>query len=339
MDMEMPAGYVSASSGRILVRKDACERVGSLDGVILDCDGTLVDVRNSYDRAIVRCVQYFQKRLGLRKRTSGRRLLHDIDSLRGTGEYNNDWDACFVCIILSWISNEGGGERILEEFLGSGGGKDAMAAVRFVKEKLGEGSADVGRVLDELSYPGMPPESLLATVFDEIYYGRELFQSIYGREAVCVRGRGLIFNERRIADRKTVEEMIFETGRKPALLTGRPRYTTELIMEEFMPLFDTDASIFIGDLRGREMDLYRKPSSAGLKAVAERMGCSTFVYVGDSAEDMLMARKIEGKRCLFAGVCEHSCHPEERRSLFISNSCDMVLDSIIQLPEAMRLQP
>jgi len=59
-----------------------------------------------------------------------------------------------------------------------------------------------------LSYPGTAGESLLITVFEEIFCGPQLFREVYKQEPRLYKGRGLIENERVIMKPETFDHLI-----------------------------------------------------------------------------------------------------------------------------------
>ena len=54
------------------------------------------------------------------------------------------------------------------------------------------------RVRKFLGYPGNPPSSLLASLFDEAYHGGRLYRKMYGLEPRYHRGKGFIERDRLI---------------------------------------------------------------------------------------------------------------------------------------------
>ena len=107
-----------------------------------------------------------------------------------------------------------------------------------------------------------------------------------------------------------------------------------------MSYFDKDSSIFIGDadiyprLRP-EYDGFRKPSPNALVRASEKLSSRAFLYVGDSAEDLIMvqkARQVGLSNCLFAGVYGTSPFPTTQVSFFKQGGSDAVVESVNQIP-------
>lgn len=120
----MPYAKVSGA----LVSLGTLERLREVDAVVFDCDGVLIDVRGSYDRAIVESVRtVLERSMGVEVPETSLDL-SVVYRLRSTGGFNNDVDTAWV--ILLWlfsgseltIARELGEvlERALEEARGPG---------------------------------------------------------------------------------------------------------------------------------------------------------------------------------------------------------------------------
>jgi len=82
------------------VRKDKAELLKDVDAVIFDCDGVLIDIRESYDKAISEAVVYILEGF------TGYRFPQDlisgelVFSFRKSGGFNNDWDTCYGVLMF-----------------------------------------------------------------------------------------------------------------------------------------------------------------------------------------------------------------------------------------------
>ena len=70
------------------------------------------------------------------------------------------------------------------------------------------------------------------------------------------------------------------------------------------------------------------------------MNCKNSIYVGDSMEDFIMAKKAteEGKKTTFCGIIGTSKNPLQKLELFEKNGARLVLDSIELLPKVLNLE-
>ncbi|MDQ4101914.1 MAG: HAD-IA family hydrolase, partial [Thermoproteota archaeon] len=95
--------------------------------------------------------------------------------------------------------------------------------------------------------------------------------------------------------------------------------------------FNYDACVFLEDER-RE---YAKPNPYAIKHAMKVMGAKTAIYVGDSAEDLLMARRAEketGAEIAFVGVYGNNSEPDKVMDKFKQEGVEAIIKSVNQLP-------
>ena len=63
------------------------------------------------------------------------------------------------------------------------------------------------------------------------------------------------------------------------------------------------------------------------------------LYVGDSMEDFIMAKKVTEMGCktIFCGIIGTSKNPREKLELFEKNGAQLIIDSINLLPKVLNL--
>jgi len=83
-----------------------------------------------------------------------------------------------------------------------------------------------------------------------------------------------------------------------------------------------------------------KPNPQPLLDSIKGMNCVLTLYVGDSMEDFIMAKKATemGSKTIFCGIIGTSKNPQEKLELFQRNGAILVLDSINLLPNALNLE-
>jgi len=110
-------GYVglSLNGEKAYVRRDRLNQLSRVTAVVFDCDGVLVDIRESYNRAILRAVAFILG--GLTGQVVPESLVSSdvIFLFRKTGGFNNDWDTVYgiLMFLLSGLPEETRGK--LEE--------------------------------------------------------------------------------------------------------------------------------------------------------------------------------------------------------------------------------
>lgn len=346
-----------ASRGDLALRKASVSDLSEVDAVAFDCDGVLIDARSSYDETIRVVVEKMVEGFGGVKLPIERVSQALISRVRRTGGFNSDWDTTYALTLFTLVALEreraprSRAIRALTEttsrFSSAPRGRGKEAVDSFLEEECPELEGMLDRAREYLGYPATPPEGRLTTVFDELYFGGELFREIHGYAPAKSRKKGLIELERPLVSTRTLDSLVKSLGRRRlAMVTGRPRVGTAYSLgEEIMGYFDKDASMFIGDadidlsLRS-EYDRYRKPSPDALVRAKDKLSAGTLLYTGDSAEDIQMAKGATSRGLpgfLFAGVYETSAARSDQASFFRKEGADMVLGSVNQVPSGLLL--
>lgn len=85
---------------QVYIRLDKQNQLKDIDATIFDCDGVLIDIRDSYNRAIAKTVDYIFR--VFLERSIPESLVSDdlIFRLRKSGGFNNDWDAVYGILMF-----------------------------------------------------------------------------------------------------------------------------------------------------------------------------------------------------------------------------------------------
>jgi phosphoglycolate phosphatase-like HAD superfamily hydrolase len=337
----------------IYVREGLQSSTFRIDSLAFDCDGVLIDARESYDVTILETTRrLLSECLGFTPslREEGRDLIH---LLRSTGRFNNDWDSTYALVMLTALVR-GCGQSTEGELVKKL--KLCVAGLSDIKEGIGHEVVDkfldtrlnkiknnkiIHRLRRSLGYPGNPPYSKLATLFDELFCGSELFRRVYGERPRYYDGEGYITKDRLLVNQDTLSQLSKVMNNKLSIFTGRPRILAEYTLGPLLDYFSRESSIFVGDMnsirnKGERLrfSAYRKPSGVAFLYMMERLGASQLLYVGDSAEDLLsvMEAKKRGRNVLFAGLYSCAANVESQINLFEALNADIILPSVNQLP-------
>ena len=301
------------------------------DCVLFDIDGVLVDIRKSYNAAIKKTVEYMLKSITGR---SFRGLVTDqiILKFRQSGGFNNDTDTTYA-ITLAMLAHApksvAKGRKLLMQ-VAKGADETGYLSVEKSLAKHG-----IERWKKLLNYPAPVKDSILARVFDELFYGPELFRKQNNLEPkYWVIRRPLIKNDKISVSIKTMKKLHEMFGGNLAIVSGRSRLAAEYSLRPVMKYFNLDACVFLEDER-RE---FAKPNPYAIKQAMEVMGLSTAVYAGDSAEDLLMARRAEkeaGIKIAFVGIYGNSPQPARTIAQFKREGVEAIAKSIDQLPNTI----
>lgn len=358
---------IKASNGIAFVRKEKRDAF-KFDSIAFDCDGVLLDARNSYDRTIVLTLNKLIAMIFHIRVAWDDKIPRLIYSLRSTGSFNNDWDTTYALLlfsssflarrfkakldsvskdVLKLDRNESANlfsslENYVEKFISFNYKLGYSSVDQFIGSFSKQESHFCEKVRDLVRYPGTPPYSLLASVFDEIYYGPRLYKEAYGQEPRYYRGRGYIENDRLLVKKSSIVKLNNIFNRKIAIVTGRPYRATEYSLKSMIQYFNIGASVFIGDADRREelsyLKSFKKPSPLSLLYAKEKLSSRSLLYVADSAEDlrMVQAAKESGQFCL-AGVYGSSLDPERQRLFFMENDTELIIPSVNILPDLIKV--
>lgn len=173
------------------------------DAVVLDIDGVLVDVADSYRRAILESVESVYDRT-IRK--------DDIQLFKDAGGFNNDWELTDAAALYVLATEEGYDES-LEAFTDAiaeeGGGLEAAESA--VRDRIGARATQ--RVTERWD------REQLRDVFQQLYLGAELYRGLEGGEPDR-ETRGFIHDEPIILEAETRDRLLAEYD--VGVLTGRP---------------------------------------------------------------------------------------------------------------------
>jgi phosphoglycolate phosphatase-like HAD superfamily hydrolase len=305
-----------------------------MDCALFDIDGVLVDIRKSYNSAIKKTVEYMLKSITGR---TFRNLVTDqiILKFRQSGGFNNDTDTTYaitLAMLASPPKSIDEGRRFLAKIAENADESGYVSVEKFLS------SYGIERWKSLLAYPAPVQESMLARVFDELFYGPELFKKQNHLEPKhWAGGRPLIKNDRLAVSAKTMKKLNEMFDGNLAIVSGRSRLAAEYSLSPVMKYFNIDACVFLED----EKREYAKPNPYAIKRAMKAMNAESAVYAGDSAEDLLMARRAEketGAEIAFIGVYGYSSQPSKTRAKFRQEGVEAMTKSVNQLPSIVNAQ-
>jgi phosphoglycolate phosphatase-like HAD superfamily hydrolase len=297
------------------------------DCALFDVDGVLVDIRRSYNEAIKETVGFVLKKAGIKHRN----LVTDrlILKFRESGGFNNDTDTSYA-IVLAAMANPGRTAAQARKFLFTVAENADSTGVDSVERFLA--SYGIEKHKEALAYPAPVRDSYIGRVFDELFYGPKLFRKQNGLEPkYCVKNRPFIANDRLVVSKRTMKLLNQRFAGKLAIVSGRSRLAAEYSLAPVMKYFDIGACVFLED----EKREYAKPSPYAIKKAMTVMDATTAVYAGDSAEDLMMARRAEreaGYKIVFVGIYGYSPMPADTLRQFKEQGADATAKSVNSLP-------
>ncbi|WP_411965295.1 TIGR01548 family HAD-type hydrolase [Haloferax sp. YSMS24] len=280
------------------------------DAVVFDIDGVLVDVADSYRRAIVESVD----------RTYGETISRDdVQQFKDAGGFNNDWELTYAAALYVLTAREADVslDAFTDDIEARGGGLDAAEAV--VESLLD----DPATVFDEWD-----PDGLRAT-FQALYLGGDLYRDLEGGDPPFD-APGYIHDEPVLLRPETLDAL---GDRDIGVVTGRPSAEADIALERVALEVDDDHRFTMDDWDDG------KPHPYALMTVAERLDAQSIVFVGDTLDDVktaLNADAADPDRVYYGvGVLSGGLTGDDGRQKFAEIGAAAVVEDVNEVPELL----
>ena len=316
----------------IFVDNAKIDKIKNLDAVIFDCDGVLIDITNSYDQAIKKTADFVLKEMANIDQPNivSTKM---IEGFKATGGFNDEVDATYsfiISVVAAKKLNKNTSEFIFDVI------KNAdQTGIVSVEKYLDTLNVDISEIRKKLAYPGSHDTNPLYSIFDEMFYGANLYYELYNRKPKFFDGKGLIDNDVVLVKKELVEKLRKKFGKKISIVSGRSFISTKYSLKTLFDEFDLKNSRFLED----EPREFAKPNPQPLILSIKGLQSSCCMFVGDSVEDFIMARKSDelGIKTIFCAIYGTSNDPETKRNLFEQKNADIILESIDLIPKALNL--
>jgi len=316
----------------IFVDTAKIDKIKTLDAIIFDCDGVLIDITNSYDLAIKKTVDFILKEMANIVQ-SNIVTTQMIEGFKATGGFNDEVDVTYS-LILSIVAAKKLNKSIVE-FIFEVIKNCDQSGICSVEKYLDMIRVDLSEIRKKLAYPGSHDSNILYSTFDEIFYGTKLYYELYKRKPQFFDGQGLIDNDVVLVKKELIDTLRKKFDKKIAIISGRGVISAKYSLKKLFDEFDLKNSRFLED---ETRDL-AKPNPQPLISSIKGLQSYCCMFVGDSMEDYIMAKKSEelGNKTVFCGIYGTSKDSEAKRKLFIEKNADMILETIDLIPKTLNL--
>ncbi len=308
--------------------------------IVFDCDGVLVDVSGSYHRAIQQTVTYMVGRIASELAIPGMPARHTVsrrtvEKFKNTGLFNDETDVSCAITLAAVMPHLAGGctyESAIDAAIENSKPDGIASVIRSVRD-----DSKMSRAADLLEHPSPDRKGLTCRVFDEKFYGSEMYAERGGRPLLGGESGHIKCDDVIVTD-AAMEALSGRFGRSMAMVTGRGLQAARHALEPVMGWFDLGNSAFLED----EPRENAKPNPKRLDDCIRGMGCRRAIYVGDSAEDAAMARDAESD-VVFCGITGTGVDPGERRRILeraagAAGNRSFTLGSVLEIPKALNLE-
>jgi len=306
-------------------------KADEFDSIIFDCDGVLIDVTNSYDTTINKTISYVLKEIA--DVTVDIPLTNEILlKFKSTGGFNDEIDITYsgiLCFITAKKLNRNPIELIhdvLDNADDSG--------ITYVENFLNAIDVNISDIKSRLGYPSADKNDLIHATFDQLFFGPELYNKIFQKKSRFSE-KGFIENDNVIVTSALIETLKKKFNDKIAIVTGRGFNAISLSLKEILNQFNVKNSVFLED---EPRDL-AKPNPQSLIRAMNGLNSKNCLYVGDSMEDMILAKKASelGFQATFCGIYGSDKLPEAKKNMFVEKNVPLIIESINFLPKALNL--
>ncbi len=315
----------------IYIDDSGTDVLDEIDAIIFDCDGVLINITKSYDQTIIKTTQYVLENFA---------QISDainvdfkiIDGFKSTGGFNDEVDLTYAAIISLVAANKLGKNQtgFILDVINHADSSGIVSVEKYLEDQV-----NLSDIQKQLSYPGAHHENILYQIFDQLFYGPELYQKLFKNPSRFSKP-GLIKQDDVILSNLLLDKLQKKFGSRIAMVTGRGRESASYSLKTLLEKFDLENSVFLED---ESRDL-AKPNPQSLLDVIKGMNSASTMFVGDSMEDYIMAKKASdlGCRTVFCGIIGTSKNPREKLELFERNGAILALDSINLLPKVLNLE-
>tara|TARA_B100000029_G_scaffold131311_1_gene125045 strand:- start:4259 stop:5221 length:963 start_codon:yes stop_codon:yes gene_type:complete len=307
------------------------QKIQKFDSIIFDCDGVLVDIRNSYDTAINRTISAIMKEL----------FNDDVQdivtpkihfAIKAVGGFNDEV-AVVYAIIMTLVASKKSDidfEKLIIDVINNANESGINSIDNYFETK----NIDLSEIKLKLDYENSRKDSFIHKTFNQLFYGASLYEEIFNEKS-RFNQQPLIELDQIILDETLMAKLKGKFEKKITTVTGRGNFAFSYSMKNFLSDFDLQNSVFLED-RPLEM---AKPNPESLIESITAINAKCSLYVGDSMEDLLMVEKCKdlGYDVSFCGIYGSSDESDSKFELFQKNNASIIIESIQELPKALNL--
>jgi len=314
--------------------------------IVFDMDGVIVDVSGSYRETVRQTARLFFNGAGSSEHLPDPLFpLNDLARVKQSGGLNNDWDLTFLIIDLLFTRVEDvadpGDLDPWSRYRKVIGRCDVAALAKFLKsektpvttlmDKTGRGKNEFVAAL----YAGdVGSGNIIKQIFQEIYLGKELFESTYGIPAKVFQEKGYINREKLLIDKHLLESL--SENNTLAIATGRPRVEADYPLNLFDLRKFFSEILTLDDCLAEERKIFQrekrkvslsKPNPYMLDAIeaSQKGPVSKSFFIGDMPDDMVAASRSKAG-FIGIGILKSSSDKDRLKKNLIEAGADHVIE-------------
>jgi HAD superfamily phosphatase len=265
----------------IFWRRPGVDFPSSLDTMLFDIDGVLVQTIDSFHATDIAAAEYVAGTIfGLDwGQGEGKSLFthDDVLAFKQAGGYNNDWDMCYLLATL--------GVARLREWKGASfAARSSLEWAALSRVANVEGHGGITWVRDVMPATAQLPYNIIGDIYHELYWGASEYQRWFGRPPRYLPDcPGFVKNERMLFPTDFFARLRKRGIQHMGMITGRVGPEVESVLER------------IEDYCGERWwdvvipaDVCPKPDPRALRLALEGIGSDvrSGLYIGDTGDDL-----------------------------------------------------
>ncbi|MFA4016346.1 MAG: hypothetical protein RUDDFDWM_001449 [Candidatus Fervidibacterota bacterium] len=307
----------------MLISADALQELRSVDSIIFDIDGVLIDVSDSFRVVTCEAVKLYAELILQWEVDAPLLKPTETELIKSAGGFNSDWDVVKAVMLFYLFKRFKHGSKKASELR-----RLKPSLDEFVKAvaKMGGGFENAEKYILSQCDAAMRQKivlewnpRLLVRLFQELYGGDEWCHYLYGFRPQYVKGSGYIEREKVLVDASLIPKQL-----KLAILTGRTKREAELALRKCNIIDLIPPQFWITDDDG-----LKKPDGRALWILLDRIGSKSAIYVGDDIDDLMAVlnyrqwAKSGYPKVLFCAVLSDA-RSESKRQKFIEYGTDII---------------
>ena len=162
------------------ISDEITQNIQKFDSIIFDCDGVLVDIRNSYDNAINKTISAIMKDI-YDEDISDIITSKILYGLKSTGGFNDEVAVVYagvVTLVASKKSNTSFDDLIKLVIENSNESGINSINEYFIKQNI-----DLNEIKNKLDYTNTRKQSYIHRIFNQLFYGPFLYEKIFNERS------------------------------------------------------------------------------------------------------------------------------------------------------------
>lgn len=307
----------------LLVKEASLDLLSEIDSLVLDIDGVVIDVSQSFRVAMSKTVQhYFSKVLGWPGETT---LItpEETQAFKLAGGFNNDWELTYA-IVLFYL---GKAEKLFAtylDYLRERGQKIEDFTAKVAQE--GGGLEVAGRLtlgsLNEAQRRNVVElwrKDEIKQIFQEYYAGLDHCERLYGFKPTHIKEKGLLNAERILLDKSLLAPFL----PRVAVVTGRTKKEAQVALERSGLVDFISPELVLSDDGG-----LRKPDPGVLLDVGSRMKTGVGIYIGDTPDDLRTVKNFGGLQTEMVFLSGIVLRKAEESQIYIKENADVLSKNV-----------